>query len=315
MNVNSSKLKCLVLGANGFIGSNLCQGLLNSGYSVRAFSRKASDSTLNLDHCELECFEGDFCKQADLEDALFGVDVVFHLVSCTLPKNSNDDPVYDVVSNVGGTLRLLEAMRKVGVKKLLFVSSGGTVYGSKSSSLIDESMPTHPICSYGVGKLAIENYLFMYRELYSFECMIFRLSNPYGVGRKLGRPQGAVNSFIASALSGKTIEIWGDGSVVRDYIYIDDVTNAFLCALNLNNWNGEVLNIGAGLGASLLDVVEKIETLIDSKVPVDFRAARAFDVPVNVLNIAKAKEILNWQPTVPLPGGIQMTKNWLAKIL
>lgn len=315
MSEAETKLNCLVLGANGFLGANLCGGLLNSGHRVRTFSRQPFRADLVQESSALENYVGDFCDVEDLRRALKGVDIVFHLISTTLPQSSNKDPVFDVGSNVGGTVALLEAMRETGVNKILFVSSGGTVYGATDSAVIHEDMPTNPICSYGIGKIAIEKYLFMYRELYGFEYFVFRLSNPYGVGRKMGKPQGAINSFLANALLGNTIEIWGDGSVVRDYIYIDDVITACVLALSIDEWQGEILNIGSGCGASLIEIIDSINEVTGSPVQCDFKPSRSFDVSVNVLNIAKAKEILNWQPQVSLPRGIEMTRKWLAGIL
>ena len=305
------KIKCLILGANGFVGANLCKGLLDSGYSVRTFSRQKFVSEWILDKSHLDEFIGDFQNVSELKNALKGVDVVFHLVSSTLPQSSNENPVYDVVSNVGGTVALLEAMRATGVRKILFVSSGGTVYGPTNSELINENMPTNPICSYGVGKVAIENYLYMYKELYGIDYFIFRLSNPYGPRRKFDKPQGAINSFLTNALLGNTIEIWGDGSVIRDYIYIDDVISACILTLSITKWEGVTLNIGSGKGTSLIDIISTIEGALGSSVTCDFQPSRCFDVPVNVLDIKQAENVLNWSPTTSLLKGIEYTKEWL----
>lgn len=315
MNGNEKIMKCLILGANGFVGMNLCKGLLANRYSVRTFSRHAFNPDFTLEGSKIEEYVGDFLNVGDLRLALKGVDVVFHLISTTLPKSSNDDPVYDVVSNVGGTVKLLELMREAEVSKILFFSSGGTVYGDTGADKIHEDAPTNPICSYGVGKVAIEKYLFMYKELYGIDYINIRLSNPYGVLRKIDKPQGAINSFLTKALCGNTIEIWGDGSVIRDYIYIDDVVAACILALGLDKWNGETLNIGSGQGASLLGIISIIEKITGNSIACDFQPSRCFDVPVNVLDITKAFEVLNWQPKVSLQEGIGRTRDWLVRNL
>jgi UDP-glucose 4-epimerase len=312
MTTESAETKCLVLGANGFVGGNLCKGLLAVGYKVRAFSRQLLDADWSIGESDnFENIIGDFGNAEDLRVALSGVDVVFHLISSTLPQSSNNDPVFDVTSNVGGTVKLLELMKESNVNKILFVSSGGTVYGKVDSVSISESEPTKPICSYGVSKVAIENYLYMYRELYGLEYFVFRLSNPFGIGRKIGKPQGVINSFLASCLSHKTIEIWGDGSVVRDYIYIDDVVAACIKALNLDEWKGDILNIGSGEGASLKDILAVIETAAGQQTDLQYKNSRNFDVPFNVLDISHAKQILDWAPKTSLSDGVLKTKEWL----
>jgi UDP-glucose 4-epimerase len=310
MNTDKSKVRCLVLGANGFVGVNLCKELLAQGYKVRAFSTRVFSSDLLEKGMEIESFVGNFSNKQDLTEALAGVDVVYHLVSTTLPKSSNDDPVFDVTSNVGGTVALLEAMRLVGVKKIVFLSSGGTVYGNTDVIPIKEDSSMRPICSYGIGKVAIEHYLFMYDQLYGLEYMVLRLSNPYGVGRKAGRPQGAINSFLNAALNKQTIEIWGDGTIVRDYIYIDDVVDACLKVLSCEGWN-EVLNIASGKGLSLLEVIAVMEDVLGFKVNYSLLPNRSFDVPTNILDISKAREFLGWTPKVGIHQGIEKTKAWV----
>lgn len=315
MSAAEKKLNCLVLGANGFLGANLCKGLLSSGHRVRTFSRQPFRADLVTEGPALEHYVGDFCDRADLKRALEGVDIVFHLISTTLPQSSNKDPVFDVESNIGGTVALLEAMRESDVNKILFVSSGGTVYGATDSAAIHEGMPTNPICSYGIGKIAIEKYLFMYQELYGLEYFVFRLSNPYGIGRKMGKQQGAINSFLANALQGNAIEVWGDGSVIRDYIYIDDVVDACVRVVSVKKWSGEVLNIGSGQGASLIDIVTVIGEVIGMEVKCSFQASRSFDVPVNVLDITRAGRVLSWSPKVSLSQGVEITRQWLIATL
>src|SRR4029434_4711286 len=186
-------------------------------------------------------------NEEDVTQAVAGCEVVFHMISTTIPKSSNDNPAYDVESNLVGTLRMLEAARKAGVRKVVFASSGGTVYGIPKVVPINESHPTDPICSYGISKLAVEKYLHLYHALHGLDYCILRIGNPYGEGQRPTAAQGAVGVFLYKALHGGVIEIWGDGTVTRDYIYIGDVIQAFLKAMT---YSGEhrLFNIGAGEG-------------------------------------------------------------------
>src|SRR6516164_2664646 len=158
-------MRCLVLGGLGFIGSHLVDALLAEGHFVRCFDR-ANVIALEKSHLfygDIEIFEGDFVSETDIVHALSGCDICFHLVSTTLPKSSNADPAFDVETNVVGTVRLLSQAVKAGVKKVIFVSSGGTVYGIPKHIPIAETHPTDPICSYGITKLAIEKYLALFK--------------------------------------------------------------------------------------------------------------------------------------------------------
>ena len=155
--------KCLVLGAAGFLGLHLCEGLAEANYAVRAFSRRSRQNVQGSE--QIEWFIGDFNHPDDLDAALDGCEIVFHLISSTTPASSNRDPVFDLQSNVGNTLQLLEKAKSHAVKKIIFVSSGGTVYGVPQQVPLTESMPTFPICSYGISKLAIEKYFHLYSSL------------------------------------------------------------------------------------------------------------------------------------------------------
>ena len=220
---------CLVLGGAGFIGSHLAEALVREGHRVRVFDRPHVDR-LPLFARGFEVFTGDFLNPQALAPALEGAGIVFHLVSTTLPKNSNDNPAYDVESNVLGTLRLLELCRASGVRKLVYVSSGGTVYGPPRSVPVREDHPTEPISSYGVHKLMVEKYLHLEHHLHGLDYCVLRPPNLYGPRQRLDTAQGAVAVFLDRALRGEPIEIWGDGSVVRDYVYIADAIDALLKA-------------------------------------------------------------------------------------
>ena len=306
-------MKCLILGGAGFIGSHLAEGLLAEGHQVRIFDRPnlALPAELLADS-RIEWHEGDFLNVDDLARVVPGNEVIFHLVSATLPKSSNDNPAYDVETNVIGTLRLLDIARTNEVKRIIFASSGGTVYGLPHTLPISESHSTEPLASYGITKLAIEKFLHMYRALHGLDYCILRLANPFGERQRVGAAQGAVAVFLHRAWHDETIHIWGDGSVVRDYIYIKDVVRAFVKALS---YQGEprVFNIGSGQGMSLNQLLAGIEALLGRPVAVEYEQGRKFDVPVNVLDISRARNLLGWQPTVSFRDGLAVTLAALQK--
>lgn len=306
-------MKIIVFGGGGFLGSAICDRLLLDGHTLRVFERPRVPAFREFLQSEkVEWMTGDFSSQHDIEEALEGIDAVIHLVSTTLPKSSNDDPVYDVQSNVVSTLQVLDEMRKKSIRKIIFISSGGTVYGVPQSIPISENHPTDPICSYGISKLAIEKYLNLYKNLHGIQPVILRLANPYGPRQRIETAQGAIAAFLHRAMTCQPIQIWGDGSVVRDYIYVEDVAEAFAAALN---YEGEetLFNIGSGKGWSLNQLVEKIEGLIDRSLEVQYQAARKFDVPTNVLCIEKAMKELDWSPSTNMDEGLAKTVEWLSR--
>jgi len=297
-------MKCLVLGGNGFLGSNLCQSLLAQGYDVRIFDRPVKNK--QIIPAGVEWCEGDFTNEYDVERAVDGCDVIFHLISTTLPKSSNDNPVYDVESNVIGTITLLSLAVKYKVRKVVFTSSGGTVYGIPESDLIDELHPTNPICSYGISKLAIEKYLHLFHELHGLEYAVLRISNPYGEGQRRDALQGAVGVFIGRALSHECVEIWGDGEVVRDYIHVSDVSSALIKSM-IYTGKHRVFNIGSGVGVSLNELLAVISGVLGYEVERVYLPGRSVDVPVNVLDSRLAQECLGWDVRIPLDTGIGRT--------
>jgi UDP-glucose 4-epimerase len=301
-----------VLGGKGFIGSHVVEALLLHGYKVRVLGKQGSPLIDPKFIGEVDWCDGDFTNQYDVEKAVEGCDFCFHLVSTTLPKSSNDDPVYDLDSNVISTIRFLEAASKSGLKKVIFISSGGTVYGIPKYIPIDEEHPTNPICSYGISKLAVEKYLALYRTLRGLDYTILRLSNPFGERQRISAGQGAIAVFLGKALRGETIEIWGDGTVTRDYIYISDVIDAMLSAIDYKG-DYRLFNIGSGRPATLLDVLSNIEGVLGLKVKKNFIKGRSFDVPVNVLKIDVACRELGWSPKISMQEGILKMVGWLEK--
>ncbi len=303
--------RCLVMGGKGFIGSHLVDALLRAGFPVKVFDR-ANIPPLNdaANTARVTWIDGDFTSDADVAAALADCDICFHLVSTTLPQSSNADPAFDVETNIGGTVRMLGHAVRHGVKKVIFISSGGTVYGVPREVPIPEDHPTDPICSYGITKLAIEKYLHLYKTLHGLEYTVLRLANPFGERQRTTAAQGAVAVFMGKVLRGDTIEIWGDGSVVRDYIYIGDAVAAMVKAIAYTGPD-RVLNIGAGTGISLKEILSGIEQVTGRTADVRYTAARAFDVPVSVLAIDRARAALDWTPATPFTEGLRKMLAWM----
>ncbi len=306
-------MRCLVLGGGGFLGAHLVSKLLAAGHQVVSYGRHASYQNLISEGLDISCVTGDFSTENRWNEMLEGVQVCYHLISTTHPKSSNLDPIADVSGNVLGTLRLLEAARNYSVR-IVFTSSGGTVYGLVDDGLISEKHSTNPLCSYGITKLSIEKYLRLYNELHGVKSIILRIANAYGEGQRIDSPQGAVAVFMGRVLRGHTIDLWGDGSVVRDYVYVKDIVNAMLFASEYGG-RSSIFNIGSGVGTSLEELLHLIERVTGQEADVVHHPSRGFDVPVNVLDIQKARDELGWIPQTSLLDGLRNSEKWMRRQL
>jgi len=303
-------VKVTVFGGGGFIGSTIADRLLKDGHELRIFERPRVAPYRSFTAEErVEWVTGDMMSAHDVGVAVDGVDAVFHLVSSTLPGSSNDDMIFDVESNLVATLRLLGAMVDRNVRRIVFISSGGTVYGDPVYIPIDEKHPTDPRVSYGVTKLAIEKYLLLYQHLHGIKATILRVANPFGPRQRVETAQGAVAAFLHRAIRGQPIEIWGDGSVTRDYIYVGDVADAFASTLGYKG-SKSIFNISSGSGTSLNQLILKIEKVLDCSVARRSLPGRDFDVPVSILDNSLARTELGWQPSTPFEGGLALTADW-----
>jgi UDP-glucose 4-epimerase len=305
-------MNCTVLGGGGFIGSAITDQLLMEGHRVKVLVRSNRPPYRPFSPKEpIQWISGDFTNEKQLKKVMKESDVVFHLIGTTLPKSSNEHMVYDIESNLIGSLRFLQVARAVGVRKVIFISSGGTVYGRPNYLPIDESHPTNPIVSYGIIKLAIEKYILMYRQLYDLQAIILRVSNPYGERQRIKTAQGAVGVFLKRALAGEPIEIWGDGTTTRDYIHVRDVATAFTKAL-IYEGSHQIFNVSTSLGTSLNDLMKLIQETVGRPVQVKYRDSRVFDVPANVLDNSLIKQEFGWSPQIDLRKGITKTIEWYS---
>ena len=255
---------------------------------------------------------GDFCEKNLLESVLDGVDVVFHMACTLFPAESNEDPYFDVLSNVCGTITLLEKCVEAKISKFLFMSSGGTIYGKPQTVPTREDHPQKPECSYGITKLTLEHYLRLFATQYGLSTYAFRLSNPYGRFQNPFSKQGAVAVFAHNILHNIPISIWGDGNVQRDFICVDDFVSAVKKVIAMPSVSGEFheLNIGSGVPVSLNDLIFKLEKICQKNANVNYLPARNFDIPISYLDITKAKQKLGWEPKITLNAGLEMVVFW-----
>lgn len=307
-------MKALIIGGNGFIGTHLVDALLESNHSVRVFDRYPNRYREQLPN--VEYVAGDFANHGEVDAAVEGMDCIFHLAYTTLPQTSNDDPIYDVRSNVVDTLQLLQSCKEHGVRKFIFISSGGTVYGIPQQTPISEDHPTDPICSYGISKLTIEKYLHLFHRLHGLDYVVARLSNPYGEYQNPFAKQGAIGVFLGNVIQGQPITIWGDGEVVRDYVYIKDAVKALVLSAEFEGGpeSPHVFNVGYGSGSSLNQIIAEIKQVADVPVEVRYSPARSVDVPANVLDISRAGHHLEWHPQVGLAEGLARSWSWIKSI-
>jgi UDP-glucose 4-epimerase len=305
-------MNCLVLGGNGFIGSHLVDLLLREGHRVRVYDR--ADDRFRSRLAQVEYIYGELGNQGLIRAALTDVDVVFHLVSTTVPGTSNADPAFDVQSNVVDTIRLLEECVAAKIKRFVFASSGGTIYGIPETVPIPESHPLNPTCSYGITKLVIEKYLALFGYLYDLDYVILRPSNAYGERQNPFGQQGVVGVFLGKIARQEPIVIWGDGSVTRDFVCVRDLAIALHQAAIHSSLEERIFNIGSGSGVSINEVLETLSATTGRDLDIRYTEARRFDVPVNILDISLAKERLGWAPTTDLVSGLSCTWTWVKEV-
>lgn len=306
-------MNIVILGAAGFIGTNLVLELLKDeknkitlvdrNYEGLNFLKSLCQNRAVVHKCDL-------ILTPDFEKILIGQDVVYQLISTTIPITSNRQISKEINDNVKWMSQLLEICVKCKVQKIVFLSSGGAVYGMKNICPLREEMDAYPINSYGMQKLMNEKLLYLYHYVYGLDYRIIRLANPYGPYQRPNGIQGAATTFIYKIMKNEPIVLYGDGSVIRDYIYIDDAVRAIV---NIANGEGEekIYNVGSGKGVSLHQLLKKIESVLGISACVNYFPARSVDVPVNYLDISKYENSFGDLISIPLEVGIQKTADFL----
>lgn len=308
-------MRVLLLGAAGFIGTNLTIELEKKNkYKITLVDKKKEyfNSIINMELNNVHIVESSLTVNMDFDSVLKDQDVVYHLVSTTVPTTSNQHIAQELVSNVIFSANLFEACIRCGVKKVVFISSGGTVYGKEVDCPLKEKAATNPISSYGVQKVTIEKLLYLYRYMYGLDYRIIRLANPYGPYQRPNGVLGAVTTFIYKALKGDEITVYGDGSVVRDFIYIDDAIRAIMKIVECENKH-HTFNLGCGYGTSIKQVLETIEKTLGVKLNVSYIEGRKVDVPVNYLDISRYEKYYGALDPISLEDGIKKTADFMKK--
>lgn len=302
----SDSKRISIIGA-GFIGKHLIRTLLNSGHELNILDR--NDCPVEFAGL-LNWNKGDFLDPQVLGITLAGTEITYHLVSSTVPGDLHVDIAKELHDNVVGSLELVEACVLHGVRRLVFASSA-SVYGIQEHFPVAEDASNWPISAHGIHKLAVEKFLWLAHRQNKLDVRILRLANPYGPGQSITGRQGFVAIAIGCLVRGDALIVRDGGSMVRDFIYIDDVAQALELA-GLREGLPVVLNIGAGEGHSLREVVNLIEQLSGRVIRTVDASPRQVDIPVSVLDVSKAKKLINFTPRISLPTGIALTLEAVA---
>jgi UDP-glucose 4-epimerase len=311
-------MRTLVTGAAGFIGSTLVDRLLADGHTVVGVDDLSSGRSENLGQAERHA-EFEFAK-ADIVDAdLIGLladtgpEVIFHLAAQISVRHSVDDPPFDATVNVVGTVRLAEAARRAGVRKVVHTSSGGSIYGAPPSYPTSEDAPTDPASPYAAGKVAGEVYLNTFRNLYGLECSHIAPANVYGPRQDPHGEAGVVAIFTQALLAGRPTRIFGDGTDTRDYVFVDDVVDAFVRASG-EAGGGQRFNVGTGVETSVRQLHTAVASAVGAPDDPEFHPPRLGDLKRSCLDISRAESVLGWRPTVKLDEGVARTVEFFRQV-
>jgi len=302
---------CLVVGGGGFIGSHLIPKLLLSGRKNLSVVGRSVEPRFPLPY-GVNYVSGDIGDEQFVRSLMIGCDEVIDLAYSTVPKTSFEDPVHDVLANLPSSVTLIKVACECKLRRFVLVSSGGTVYGNAAYLPIDEFHLTNPVSPYGITKLAVEKYALMFHHLSSLPVVIVRPGNPFGPNQLGNLGQGFIASAIFALLNNKQVNIFGERGTVRDYIYIDDLAEGLVAALN-HGIVGEVYNIGTGIGSDNKEVLEAIVKISDkSTYPLNLviQPKRPFDVAANVLSSAKLTYSSGWKSKTSINVGLKKTWAW-----
>ena len=317
-------MRTLVTGAAGFIGSTLVDRLLEEGHQVTGVDNLSAGSpATNLESAHLHKGRGRFTlvaidvRHPELSDIVAGSnpDVVFHLAAQIDVRRSVDDPQYDARNNVLGTINLLEAIRRARVPRIVYAGSGGSRYGAPTTLPATEDTAVDPLSPYAVANVASEFYMRAYASMYGLTPICLALANVYGPRQYPQGKPGVVTLFASAMISGRPTTIYGDGSATRDYVYVDDVVTAFLCAADAPLTTTGVFNVGTGVQTTVAELHQLIAATVGVSRPPDHAEARTGEVHASALDPARAGRELGWKPDTDLADGIKRTVGWLRDLL
>jgi UDP-glucose 4-epimerase len=300
-------MRIAITGGQGLIGINLVKTLLNTNFfTIKIlYQGKIYNKIEHISYIKVN-----FTDKTSLIEALKDIDIVIHLAWTTTPSSASTNPFFDIQTNLLLGVNLLDACVYSKVKKVIFASSGGTVYGIPNTIPIPENHELNPISCYGISKLAFEKYLQFYSRQFNLDYLILRISNAYGLHQSIHKGQGVIGIWVDKIIKNEKIEIWGDGSAVRDYVYVDDISLAILKSIEKEIKN-EVFNVGNGKGVALKEIIDLLKKSIKKEITIHYLESRNIDVPSNVLCIKKIEEKLDWKPLITIEEGLQKILNSL----
>lgn len=301
--------KSLVLGANGFIGSHLVDALANRGDEVVAFGRFKGETMFAVKP-NITKFYGDFLNESDLDNALKGIDYVYHFISTTTPAAAENNPTIDIETNVRMSVELFNLCVKHGVKRVFFASTGGSVYGSNPNPPYSEEDSALPYSPYAIGKLSIEHYLRYFKKKHGLDSVTFRISNPYGERQPFHRKQGVIPIFIESICRNEPVTVYGDGTMVRDFVYVKDVAR-MIADVGVGSFEHDLYNIGSGEGVSVNTILETVERVTGREAKIVHAETPTTFVHAAVLNTERFKSEFDSAPGITLEEGIERTYNYI----
>jgi len=299
-----------ILGAGGFIGHHLVTALANAGEKVIALMRHGEE----FDIPGVESYFAPFKEPEEFNIPLERAKIVIHAASCTTPGLTEGDPLKELDLNLRPTLALLHALQGAPHCRLIYISSGGTLYGEAAAGAALETQSILPKSYYGAGKAASEHFIHAASAQFGLSAIILRPSNLYGPGQRVKRGFGIIPTAFECARNEEPLTVWGDGSAVRDYLYIEDFIDLCMAVLSLPaQGRVSIFNASSGNGVDLKTLLSIIGEVINTPVPVRFEANRKVDVSRIVLNPEKALDMFNWRAKTPLAVGIQKSWQWWSE--
>jgi UDP-glucose 4-epimerase len=301
-------MQILVTGGAGFIGSHIVDAYLQEGHQVVVVDNLSTGKKSNLNQAAV-FYPIDICSWKELELVFqkHAFEVVNHHAAQINLRRSMDEPVFDAEVNIIGSLNLFELCRKYGVKKCIFASSGGAIYGIPKQIPVDEKAPTKPLSPYGIAKLSVEQYLEYYFQVWDLERIILRYGNVYGPRQDPQGEAGVISIFCNNILKGDPCIVFGDGSKTRDYVSVHDIASANLLALNSS---ANIYNLGTGLETSVNQLIDLLQKVANQKISIIYDQDRKGEIERIALFSRQARELLGWETTIPLNKGIEEVFRW-----
>jgi UDP-glucose 4-epimerase len=306
-------MNILVTGGAGFIGSHIVDALIERGHSVSIYDDLSSGKQANINQ-KATLIQADIRDKENLERVFRenAFDAVYHLAAQIDVRKSAADPLADAETNILASLNLIHLAATHSVKRFIFSSTGGAIYGDTDLRPTNESHPEHPLSPYGIAKLAIDKYLHFYREIMGLSSVSLRYGNVYGPRQNPHGEAGVVAIFLNKMLGEEQPVINGDGTQSRDYVFVGDVIRANIAALETETASG-IYNIGTGIETSVNELFSTLNTLFDNSFQEIHAQAKAGEQKTSSLDTTRAKNELNWEPTMSLADGLKLTFEWFKK--